>query len=230
MDARHHWRCCIFALARNRAPRPYREKHSRVKSTCHLRPPVSQHHWSLQTFWDRWRRLCQVLFCQRRFRAWRNIGQRCFYNNPHSRDVMLDNPPPPPFCDIFVACTQERPEECLTLMQLRFMYEVIRSWRSVLPFHSVRTTLIATFTARIKSLVHDMFCDLAVAWFCGALWNWDILRIVPIVDRCIVSIDLKHGRRHVGKLWKWNEMKFCELLYISNSNVFALQLSVVKWQ
>jgi serine/threonine protein kinase len=47
-----------------------------------------------------------------------------FYNNPHSRDVLLDNPPPP-FRDIFVACTQEKPEDRPTLAQLRAMYEAI---------------------------------------------------------------------------------------------------------
>ena len=48
-----------------------------------------------------------------------------FYNNPHSRAVLLDNPPPPPFRDIFMACTQEKPEDRPTLTQLRAMYEAI---------------------------------------------------------------------------------------------------------
>ncbi|KIM43475.1 hypothetical protein M413DRAFT_434011 [Hebeloma cylindrosporum] len=39
------------------------------------------------------------------------------------RYVMLDYPPPPPFRDIFLACTQVNPEDRPTLAQLRDMYE-----------------------------------------------------------------------------------------------------------
>ncbi|KAF8899924.1 hypothetical protein CPB84DRAFT_1747667 [Gymnopilus junonius] len=49
----------------------------------------------------------------------------CFYNHPHNRHVLLDNPPPPPFRDIFVACTRERLEDRPTHLQLRAMYEAI---------------------------------------------------------------------------------------------------------
>jgi hypothetical protein len=45
----------------------------------------------------------------------------CFYNNPHNRNVLLDDPPPLPFRDIFVACTQEKPEDRPILTQLRAM-------------------------------------------------------------------------------------------------------------
>jgi len=54
------------------------------------------------------------------------LWESCFYNAPYSRDILLDNPPPPPFRDIFVACTQEKPEDRSTLTQLRVMYEAIR--------------------------------------------------------------------------------------------------------
>ncbi|KIM42987.1 hypothetical protein M413DRAFT_443805 [Hebeloma cylindrosporum] len=53
------------------------------------------------------------------------LWELCFYNNPKCRLVLLDNPPPPPFRDIFVACTLEKPEDRPTLMQLRAMYEAI---------------------------------------------------------------------------------------------------------
>lgn len=53
------------------------------------------------------------------------LWESCFYNAPYSRDVLLDNPPPPPFHDIFVACTQEKPEDRPSLTQLRAMYEAI---------------------------------------------------------------------------------------------------------
>ena len=53
------------------------------------------------------------------------LWQCCFYNNPFNREVLLDNPPPPPFRDIFLACTQRKPEDRPTLVQLRAMYEAI---------------------------------------------------------------------------------------------------------
>jgi hypothetical protein len=46
------------------------------------------------------------------------LWECCFYNYPHSRDVLLDNFPPSPFRDIFVACTQEKPEDRPSLTQL----------------------------------------------------------------------------------------------------------------
>ena len=55
------------------------------------------------------------------------LWQCCFYNNPFNREVLLDNPPPPPFRDIFLACTQRKPEDRPMLMQLRAMYETIGS-------------------------------------------------------------------------------------------------------
>lgn len=55
------------------------------------------------------------------------LWECCFYNNPKSRHVLLDNPPPPPFRDIFLACTQEKPEDRPTLTQLRAMYEGLGS-------------------------------------------------------------------------------------------------------
>jgi len=55
------------------------------------------------------------------------LWECCFYNSPHNRDVLLDNPPPAPFHDIFMACTRERPEDRPTLIQLRAMYEAIES-------------------------------------------------------------------------------------------------------
>ena len=55
------------------------------------------------------------------------LWECCFYNGPLSRSVLLDNPPPPPFHDIFLACTQRKPEDRPTLMQLRAMYEAIGS-------------------------------------------------------------------------------------------------------
>jgi serine/threonine protein kinase len=53
------------------------------------------------------------------------LWESCFYNAPYSRHVLLDNPLPPPFHDIFVACTREKPEDRPTLTQLRAMYEAI---------------------------------------------------------------------------------------------------------
>ncbi|PPQ69694.1 hypothetical protein CVT26_001653 [Gymnopilus dilepis] len=53
------------------------------------------------------------------------LWECCFYNFPHNRHVLLDNPPPPPFRDIFLACTLERPEDRPTLIQLRRMYEAL---------------------------------------------------------------------------------------------------------
>ncbi|KAF8878992.1 kinase-like domain-containing protein [Gymnopilus junonius] len=54
------------------------------------------------------------------------LWECCFYNNPLNRAVLLDNPPPPPFRDIFIACTQERAEDHPTITQLRAMYDTIR--------------------------------------------------------------------------------------------------------
>ncbi|KAF8199734.1 kinase-like domain-containing protein [Pholiota molesta] len=53
------------------------------------------------------------------------LWECCFYNNPTSRHVMLGNPPPPPFRDIFMACTREKPEDRPTLAELKVMYEAI---------------------------------------------------------------------------------------------------------
>ncbi len=53
------------------------------------------------------------------------LWECCFYNNPLNRAVLLDNPPPPPFHDIFIACTQERAEDRPTITQLRAMYHAI---------------------------------------------------------------------------------------------------------
>ncbi|KAF8167391.1 hypothetical protein B0H34DRAFT_792120 [Crassisporium funariophilum] len=50
----------------------------------------------------------------------------CFYNNPLNREVLLDTPPPPPFRDIFIACTQERVGDRPAITQLRAMYDTIR--------------------------------------------------------------------------------------------------------
>ena len=55
------------------------------------------------------------------------LWECCFYDCPFSRRVLLDNPPPPPFHDIFLACTQVKPEDRPTLVQLRAMYEAIGS-------------------------------------------------------------------------------------------------------
>ncbi|KJA19603.1 hypothetical protein HYPSUDRAFT_1094713, partial [Hypholoma sublateritium FD-334 SS-4] len=54
------------------------------------------------------------------------LWECCFYNNPLNRAVLLDNPPPPPFRDIFIACTQERAEDRPTIAQLRAMYDTLR--------------------------------------------------------------------------------------------------------
>ena len=48
-----------------------------------------------------------------------------FYNFPQNRHVLLDNPPPPPFREIFLACTQAKPEDRPTLSQLRAMPETV---------------------------------------------------------------------------------------------------------
>ncbi|KAF9473543.1 kinase-like protein [Pholiota conissans] len=53
------------------------------------------------------------------------LWQCCFYNSPYSYDVMLANPPPPPFKDIFTACTRELPGDRLTLAELRKMVEAL---------------------------------------------------------------------------------------------------------
>jgi serine/threonine protein kinase len=81
------------------------------------------------------------------------LWECCFYNNPHNRNVLLDNPPPPPFHDIFVACTQEKPEDRPTLAQLRTMYEAIGSDILKVRLHarSVDTVLIDTFTGFIDN-------------------------------------------------------------------------------
>ncbi|KAF8965775.1 kinase-like domain-containing protein [Flammula alnicola] len=55
------------------------------------------------------------------------LWECCFYNHPLSRHVMLENPPPPPFRDIFLACTREKPEDRPTLVQLKAMFEAIES-------------------------------------------------------------------------------------------------------
>ena len=55
------------------------------------------------------------------------LWECCFYDCPFGREVLLDNPPPPPFHDIFRACTQREPEDRPTLVQLRAMYEAIGS-------------------------------------------------------------------------------------------------------
>ena len=52
------------------------------------------------------------------------LWECCYYNSPKSRPVLLDNPPPPPFRDIFLACTQVKPEDP-ALTQLRAMYEAM---------------------------------------------------------------------------------------------------------
>jgi len=53
------------------------------------------------------------------------LWQSCYHNLPHDSDILLNNPPPPPFHDIFLACTQKKPEDRPTLMELRAMYEAI---------------------------------------------------------------------------------------------------------
>ncbi|TDL29943.1 kinase-like protein [Rickenella mellea] len=53
------------------------------------------------------------------------LWECCFYNYPTNRQVLLDNPPPPPFRDIFLACTQEMSEDRPTLSQLREMYVAV---------------------------------------------------------------------------------------------------------
>ena len=53
------------------------------------------------------------------------LWECCFYNFPKNRHVLLDNPPPPPFRDIFLTCTQVKPEDRPTLTQLRAMYEAM---------------------------------------------------------------------------------------------------------
>lgn len=59
-----------------RAPQPYGAKHSRIKSACHLRPPVSQCHQLLR----------QVLFCQRRLCSWRGFISVIYLSPAHRRD------------------------------------------------------------------------------------------------------------------------------------------------
>ncbi|TDL29940.1 kinase-like protein [Rickenella mellea] len=53
------------------------------------------------------------------------LWECCFYNYPTNRQVLLDNPPPPPFRNIFLACTREKPQDRPTLTQLRAMYVAI---------------------------------------------------------------------------------------------------------
>ena len=53
------------------------------------------------------------------------LWQSCFFNFPKNRYVMLANPPPPPFCDIFLAYTNGKAEERPTLAQLKDMVEAI---------------------------------------------------------------------------------------------------------
>jgi hypothetical protein len=50
----------------------------------------------------------------------------CFFNYPALRAVLLDHPPPPPFREIFFACTQKEPKDRPTLESLRSMYEAIQ--------------------------------------------------------------------------------------------------------
>lgn len=53
------------------------------------------------------------------------LWECCFYNSPHNRNVLLDNPPPSPFRNIFLECTLEKPEDRPCLPRLREMYEAI---------------------------------------------------------------------------------------------------------
>ncbi|KAF9474081.1 kinase-like protein [Pholiota conissans] len=53
------------------------------------------------------------------------LWQCSFYNDPFDRHVMIGNPPPVPFRDIFLACTMENPDERPTLLELKAMYEAI---------------------------------------------------------------------------------------------------------
>ena len=55
------------------------------------------------------------------------LWQCCFFNNPLNRHVLLDNPPPPPFRNIFLACTNEKPESRPALAQLKGMFKAIES-------------------------------------------------------------------------------------------------------
>jgi serine/threonine protein kinase len=53
------------------------------------------------------------------------LWEMCFMDRPPSRAVLLDRPPPPPFRDIFLACTEVDPEDRPTLQALKGMYEAI---------------------------------------------------------------------------------------------------------
>jgi hypothetical protein len=49
----------------------------------------------------------------------------CFYNNAVNRAVILATPTPPPFLDIFLACTREKPEARPTIKELRAMIDEV---------------------------------------------------------------------------------------------------------